>query len=279
VGDRDNHIRVSGMLAPGCASVSRRLTVWRPERYFLTLLAELLEQAGNKVSSPVLGVAPSGASTLTTIGHPVGEIVSVMLKSSDNLCAENLLKYLAHVKTGRKGTAAGGAEVVKEYLRRNGISAEHMVIADGSGVSRYNLTSAETITRLLVAVYKDRATFPFFLNSLPVAGGDGTLALRMRGTPAEGKLKAKTGTMKGVSALAGYTVSGDGEPLAFTIIMLNFIDSEQRVRDLQDRLAVFLSTSSVGRPGRGASPRPVMNGGDATPGSGKVDATREESGI
>jgi hypothetical protein len=84
--------------------------------------------------------------------------------------------------------------------------------------------------------------------------------------------------MKGVSALAGYTVSGDGEPLAFTIIMLNFIDSEQRVRDLQDRMAVYLSTSCLGRPGEVASPCPGMNGGDAAPGSGKVDATREESG-
>jgi D-alanyl-D-alanine carboxypeptidase/D-alanyl-D-alanine-endopeptidase (penicillin-binding protein 4) len=247
VGDRDNHIHVSGSLAPGCASVSKRLTVWRPEHYFLTLLAELLEQAGTKVSPPTLGGTPSDATTLATVGHPVGEIVSVMLKSSDNLCAENLLKYLAHVKTGKKGTIAEGGKVIKEYLRLNGIPEGHMLIADGSGVSRYNLTSADTITRLLIAAYRDQATFPFFVNSLPVAGSDGTLALRMKGTPAEGKLKAKTGTMKGVSALAGYTITADGEPLAFTLIMQNFIDSEQRVRDLQDRMAVLLSISSVGR--------------------------------
>ncbi len=263
VGDRDNHIRVSGSLAPGCASVSRRLTVWRPELYFLTLLAELLEQAGTKVSSPTLGATPSGATTLARIGHPVGEVVSVMLKSSDNLCAENLLKYLAHVKTGQKGTVAGGGKVIKEYLRLNGIPTGRMVIADGSGVSRYNLTSADTITRLLVAAYKDRAISPFFVNALPIAGSDGTLALRMRGTPAEGKLKAKTGTMKGVSALAGYTISADGEPLAFTILMQNFIDSEQRVRDLQDRMAVLLSTSSAGHQGEGATSCPGMNRGEA----------------
>jgi D-alanyl-D-alanine carboxypeptidase/D-alanyl-D-alanine-endopeptidase (penicillin-binding protein 4) len=250
-GDRDNDIRVGGSLAPGCPPVSRRLTVWRPELYFLTLLAELLEQSGIKVSSLTLGVTPFNATTLTTVGHPVGEIVSVMLKSSDNLSAENLLKYLAHVKTGQKGTAAGGGKVIKEYLQLHGIPADHMVIADGSGVSRYNLTNAETITRLLVAAYEDRATFPFFVSALPVAGRDGTLALRMKGTPAEGKLRAKTGTMKGVSALAGYTVSADGEPLAFTIIMLNFIDSEQRVRDLQDRMAVLLSTTSIGHQGKG----------------------------
>ena len=256
VGDRDNQIHVSGSLAPGCASVSKRLTVWRPEYYFLTLLAELLEQAGTKVSSRTLGVTPSDATTLATVGHPIGEVVSVMLKSSDNLCAENLLKYLAHVKTGQKGTIAEGGKVIKEYLRLNGIPADHMLIADGSGVSRYNLTNADTITRLLVAAYRDRETFPFFVNSLPVAGSDGTLALRMKGTPSEGKLRAKTGTMKGVSALAGYSNSADGEPLAFTMIMQNFIDSEQRVRDLQDRMAVLLSTSSTGYQGKGAPSLP-----------------------
>ena len=63
-----------------------------------------------------------------------------MLKNSDNLSAENLLKYLAHTKSGQKGTAAEGAEVIKEYLRQNGIATDQLVIADGSGVSRYNLT-------------------------------------------------------------------------------------------------------------------------------------------
>jgi hypothetical protein len=85
----------------------------------------------------------------------------------------------------------------------------------------------------------------------------------MKRTPAEGKLKAKTGTMKGVSALAGYTISADGEPLAFTILMQNFIDSEQRVRDLQDRMAVLLSTSSVGLQGEGTAFCPGMNGYEA----------------
>ncbi|MDD2338298.1 MAG: D-alanyl-D-alanine carboxypeptidase/D-alanyl-D-alanine-endopeptidase, partial [Geobacteraceae bacterium] len=225
-GDRNNHIRVTGSLAPGCRSVSSRLTVWRPELYTLTLLAEQLKQAGIKAGPQTSGVEPSDAIKLTATQHPVGEIVTVMLKNSDNLSAENLLKYLAHTKSGQKGTAAKGEEVVKEYLRENGIPTDHLVIADGSGVSRYNLTNADTITRLLVAVYKDQAISPFFVNALPLAGRDGTLARRMKGTPAEGKVKAKTGTMKGVSALAGYTVTADGEPLAFSMIMQNYVGSD-----------------------------------------------------
>ncbi len=250
-GDRDNRIRVAGSLALGCKSVTKRLTVWRPELYFLTLIAELLEQNGIKGAPVATGVAPADAAPLTVVRHPVAEIVSVMLKRSDNLSAENLLKYLAHTKSGQKGTAADGAETIKEYLRLHGIPTDHLVIADGSGMSRYNLTNADTITRLLVAAQKDQEIFPSFVNALPLAGTDGTLARRMRGTPAKGKLRAKTGTMKGVSALAGYTVSADGEPLAFAMIMQNFVGSEQRVRGLQDRMAVLLSTYSAGQKGGG----------------------------
>jgi D-alanyl-D-alanine carboxypeptidase/D-alanyl-D-alanine-endopeptidase (penicillin-binding protein 4) len=172
-------------------------------------------------------------------------MVSVMLKESDNLSAENLLKYLAHWKSGQRGTAAAGAEMIQEYLRQKGIATDHLVIADGSGVSRYNLTAADTVTRLLTAVYNDQAIYPFFVNGLPLAGKDGTLTERMKGTAAEGKLKAKTGTMKGVSALAGYTVTADGEPLVFSMIMENFVGPAQRIHNLQDRMAELLSRFSA----------------------------------
>jgi D-alanyl-D-alanine carboxypeptidase/D-alanyl-D-alanine-endopeptidase (penicillin-binding protein 4) len=248
-GDRDNHIRVAGSLALDCPSVSKRLSVWRPELYTLTLLAELFEHAGVKVDLPTTGVAPTDATKLTAIQHRVGEIVSLMLKESDNLSAENMLKYLGHRKSGQKGTAEAGAEIIKEYLRSKGITTDQLIIADGSGVSRYNLTSADIITGLLAAAYRDQATFPFFLNALPLAGIDGTLASRMKGTPAEGKVKAKTGTLRGVSALAGYTFTADGEPLAFSMIMGNFVGPAQRIEELQDRIAVLLSTLSAGAPG------------------------------
>ncbi len=247
-GDRDNHIRITGSLALGCPAASSRLTVWRPELYTLTLLAEMLEKDGIQAGPLTSGIEPPDALILTATQHPVGEIVTVMLKNSDNLSAENLLKYLAHTKSGQMGTAAKGAELVKEYLRQNGIPTDHLVIADGSGVSRYNLTNTDTITRLLVAVYKDQAIFPFFVNALPIAGKDGTLARRMKGTPAAGKVRAKTGTMKGVSALAGYTVTADGEPVAFSMIMQNFVGPDQRIRDLQDRIGVLLSTYSARSP-------------------------------
>ncbi|HOP40495.1 MAG TPA: D-alanyl-D-alanine carboxypeptidase/D-alanyl-D-alanine-endopeptidase [Geobacteraceae bacterium] len=246
-GDHDNFIHVAGSLAPGCPAVSKRLTVWRPERYFLTLLAERLERAGIEPAAIAFGNTPADATLLAATRHSVGQVVSAMLKKSDNVSAENLLKYLAHVISGQKGTADRGAGTIKKYLRSKGIPTDHLVIVDGSGVSRYNLTSADTITRLLVTIYKDPSISSFFMNALPLAGNDGTLARRMKRTPCEGRLKAKTGTMKGISALAGYTVTADGEPLAFTMIMQNFVGSDKRIRDLQDRMAVLLSTLTSGR--------------------------------
>jgi len=244
-GDRDNRILVSGSLAPGCQPVRRRLTVWRPELYTLTLLKELLERSGLSTVPVSLGFTPEDAIPLASTRRPLGEIITVMLKKSDNLCAENLFKYLAHALSGQKGTAAGGEKAVKEYLRGQGIPTDRLVIADGSGVSRYNLTNADTITRLLVAAAKDQATFRLFATALPFAGKDGTLVNRMKGTPAERRVQAKTGTMQGVSALAGYTVTADGEPLAFAMIVENFVGPEQRVRKFLDRIAVLLSSYSV----------------------------------
>ena len=247
-GDRDNRILISGSLAPGCKSVRKRLTVWRPELYTLTLLRELLEKSGVSTGPPTLGTVPVDALLLAATRRPISEIISVMLKKSDNLCAENLFKYLAHAQSGQEGTSTGGEKAVKEYLRRQGIPTDRLVIADGSGVSRYNLTNADTIARLLVAVSKDQETFPLFAAALPLAGKDGTLVNRMKGTPAEQKVKAKTGTMQGVSALAGYTVTADGEPVAFAMIVENFVGSEQRMRKFLDRIAVLLSSYSVTTP-------------------------------
>ncbi|MRR53373.1 MAG: D-alanyl-D-alanine carboxypeptidase/D-alanyl-D-alanine-endopeptidase [Deltaproteobacteria bacterium] len=247
-GERENEILVSGSLAPGCKSVRRRLTVWRPELYTLTLLSELLEKSGVSTDPPLLGIVPADALLLASTRRPISEIISVMLKKSDNLCAENLFKYLAYAQSGQKGTSAGGEKAIKNYLRSQGIPTDRLVIADGSGVSRYNLTNADTIARLLVAASKDQAIFPLFAAALPLAGKDGTLVNRMKGTPAEQRVKAKTGTMQGVSALAGYTVTADGEPVAFAMIVENFVGAKQRVRKILDRIAVLLSTYSVTAP-------------------------------
>lgn len=247
-GDLRNHIFIGGSLAPECPAVVKKLPVWRPELYLLTMLAEQLEQAGIVAESINVGSVPRDAVPLVSIKRPVGKIVNVMLKKSDNLSGENMLKYLGHRRTGKEGQAEDGALVVMDFLKAHGIPYDHLRIADGSGLSHYNLSNAETIVRLLVAVSRDKAIYPEFVNSLPVAGRDGTLVNRMKGTPAEGRVRGKTGSLMGISTLAGYAETADGEPVAFALLMENFTCRAERVRDIQDRIAVLISSFSARGP-------------------------------
>jgi D-alanyl-D-alanine carboxypeptidase/D-alanyl-D-alanine-endopeptidase (penicillin-binding protein 4) len=89
-------------------------------------------------------------------------------------------------------------------------------------------------------VYRDHEIFPLFYDSLSIAGKDGTLAARMKGTAAEGKLRGKTGTMSGISALSGFLSTAEEEPLAFSIIIQNYAGPPQHARDIQDRIGALL---------------------------------------
>jgi len=133
---------------------------------------------------------------------------------------------------------------VKRFLHRCGVDTTTFELADGSGVSRYNVLSPDHIIHLLERMYADFTLRPEFVASLPIAGVDGTLEKRMRGTAAEGKLRAKTGTLRGVSALSGYTSTADGELLAFSIMMEHFVTPLPRIRAIQDEIGVVLSTFS-----------------------------------
>ena len=96
------------------------------------------------------------------------------------------------------------------------------VLADGSGLSRYNYVTAQTLARVLRRMATDPRHAAAFEATLPVVGKDGTLARRMTGTPAEGNAKAKTGSIANVRALSGYVTTRDSERLVFSIVANNF---------------------------------------------------------
>ena len=151
---------------------------------------------------------------------PLSEIAVVLMKVSQNLYAETLLRSLG-VSAGA-ATAAGGQRVVREVLEGWGVPPDSYVLADGSGLSRYNYVTAETLVRVLRRMATDPRHAAAFEATLPVVGRDGTLASRMRDTPAEGNAKAKTGSISNVRALSGYVTTRDGERLVFSIIANNF---------------------------------------------------------
>lgn len=242
--ERSNVITVEGEMLRGRQEVTTSLSVWQPERYAARVFAELLKHRGVRVSGTVVDTLVPAAAEVARFSHSLDSVVVYLNKESDNLSGETLLKTMGAEKRMKPGSAIGGASVVKEFLAKNNIDTTRMAIADGSGLSRYNLTSPSAIARLLELMHTDTTNFDLFYRSFPIAGVDGTLAKRMNGTRAEGNLRAKTGTINGASALSGYVQTIDGEMLAFSIMMQNFVGSAGPYRDVQDRIGVLLSELS-----------------------------------
>jgi len=239
--ERSNVITVQGEILLKNNGSHASLSVWKPELYAVTVLAEKLAEKGIRISSAETDTMRGGGTEIATYSHRLDSAVTFMNKVSDNLTAEVLLKTLAAEKFGAPGSAAAGTSVVCAFLSGIGIDTTKIAQADGSGLSRYNLTSPSVIIRLLQAMERDSVHFPAFYYSLPIAGVDGTIAKRMRGTRAEGNLRAKTGSLSAVSALSGYVRTADGELLAFSVLMQNFPGSVRGYRTTQDRIGVLLS--------------------------------------
>jgi D-alanyl-D-alanine carboxypeptidase/D-alanyl-D-alanine-endopeptidase (penicillin-binding protein 4) len=148
------------------------------------------------------------------------------MKASQNQYAETLLKTV------------GPAQPI---LRRWGVGAADLIQRDGSGLSRYDYVTPEAIVTILAHIGHDARLKGPFEASMPIAGKDGSLAGRMKGTAAEGNARAKTGSMSNVRALSGYVTSGDGEPFVFSIIANNFDVSPDVILRAIDEIVVRLA--------------------------------------
>jgi D-alanyl-D-alanine carboxypeptidase/D-alanyl-D-alanine-endopeptidase (penicillin-binding protein 4) len=184
---------------------------------------------------------PSRATGLFQFERRLDSVVTFMNKESDNLSAENVLRTISAHTWGPPGTAEGGLAVVKTFLTSCGIDTTQLVVADGSGVSHYNLVSPKVLVTLLASMYKRPDIFPAWYYSLPIAGEDGTLATRMRGTPAASNLRAKTGTLSNVTTLSGFVRTADGNMLAFSILVEGFPGDNRSYRRVQDRIGAYLA--------------------------------------
>ena len=248
----ENTIVVEGSLPVGAPIQKFVIDVVNAPLYVGTLFKELLVQDSVIFQGEVMqGKAPRNAVPLVThLSDPLTLVIYHTNKVSDNFSAEMILKTLAAERKGAPGTAEHGVAIIRQYLHQLGVDSTSYQIVDGSGVSRYNLVTPDLMIALLQDMYQDFRFQAEFQTSLPIAGVDGTLRERMRGTPAQGVLRAKTGTLSGVSALAGYTTTADGEPIAFSVIMEHFVGSAARVRKVQDRIGSVISAFSRKRPWR-----------------------------
>jgi serine-type D-Ala-D-Ala carboxypeptidase/endopeptidase (penicillin-binding protein 4) len=215
-----NEIRLGGTLPIGEGPEELEVALEDPALYAATAFAEVLESKGIRVTGKIATSSdPLPPGTRVLAGHdspPLAEILKGVNKPSNNLHTEMLLRLLGSRVKGA-GTVEAGHAAVLEFLRRVGVDPRGWALQDGSGLSRSDLVSPHEMVSLLVAMDKHRYAAAF-KDSLPVAGVDGTLEHRMRGTSAQGRVVAKTGTIRHVNALDGYTTSRSGERLAFSIM-------------------------------------------------------------
>ena len=206
------------------------------------LKTTLMEKGVSVMGDVVIGTVSSDAHRVAKhLSPPLADILKFMNKPSDNWTAELLFKTIGAEVMGEPGTWKKGREAIAEFLGDIMDKSPAHRFVDGSGLSRYNLLNAELLTKLLVYMYHNFELMPEFLASLPIAGVDGTLKRRMQGVSAEKVLRAKTGTLSGVSALAGYTVTADDEMFAFGILISHYVGPARSARSIQDKIGNYLT--------------------------------------
>lgn len=239
-----NTIRLTGSLPLDQSADYERVPVEEPAKYVGTALKEALVKAGvsfSPNSNVEIGTVPPSAAKWTEFASlPLKDILLYLNKQSDNFYAEMMLKTLGAVIKG-EGSSAAGAEVVQETLKSLG-GQTNFDMVDGSGLTRYNLISARHIAAMLEGMTKSK-DFAVYYESLPIAGVDGTLKNRLKGTGAENNVHGKTGSMTGVNSLSGYFTTKDGEQLVFSIVLNGYAESSKVMTGLQDEIITSLSSS------------------------------------
>jgi serine-type D-Ala-D-Ala carboxypeptidase/endopeptidase (penicillin-binding protein 4) len=205
---------------------SRDQVFWRkiddPPSYFGHTLKQLLELRGVKVSGAVRrGTVPDGARLLCySESEALGDVVRKLEKTSNNFIAEQLLKTLGAEKNGAPGTWPKGVEAVEDFLAEVGVARGTYVMKNGSGLNDTNRFSARQTVTLLREMWKRFPAMPEFVAALPIAGRDGTTRWRMQTT--DGRLRAKTGTLEGVTGLSGFVETAAHDRLAFSILVNDY---------------------------------------------------------
>jgi D-alanyl-D-alanine carboxypeptidase/D-alanyl-D-alanine-endopeptidase (penicillin-binding protein 4) len=212
-----------------------------PAAYAARELWRALKGDGVKIAGRAkAGATPPTATTLAQVESPsLSRLLGLTLPPSDNFFAETLIKDLG-ARFGGQGTTAAGAAVVRRTIA--GDYGIHIHAVDGSGLSRSDATSPYQVTDLLTAL-EPSADGAILRDDLAIAGHTGTLSERMRGTAAAGRCEAKTGTLTGVSNLAGYCEAANGHLLAFAIFTDDL--ATEAARTIQDHMTITLASSDL----------------------------------
>ncbi|HEX3644484.1 MAG TPA: D-alanyl-D-alanine carboxypeptidase/D-alanyl-D-alanine-endopeptidase [Vicinamibacterales bacterium] len=241
-------LELRGSIPSGSTPSTLTVSIDNPTQFFVSALRNALIANGIDVRGPAVDVddvsdAPAIDRATPIVSYqspPLSTLAVRLMKMSQNQYAETLLKTVG-AAPGVIPTAAGGRSAAQAIFERWGVNPDSLIQRDGSGLSRYDFVTPEALVTILTHIDRDPRLKGPFQTSLPIAGAEG-LSTRMKGTPAEGNARAKTGSMTGVRGLSGYVTAADGEPLVFSILANNFEVPAAVVNQTADSIVVRLAS-------------------------------------
>jgi serine-type D-Ala-D-Ala carboxypeptidase/endopeptidase (penicillin-binding protein 4) len=245
----ETSLTIGGSIPVGNPPVTIGIAVGNPTLWFANVLRNRLIRDGIEVTgeaADIDDISPPPASANATVvythqSRTLAEIAKPLLKDSINLYAEALLRLNA--APGAFPTNDAALEGLRMRLDAWGVPRDSYQLVDGSGLSRRSTVTPDTLLAVLQRMHDPSGVSPF-VSGLPIAGVDGSLASRMKGTPAENNLRAKTGTMSNIRTMAGYVTTRDGERVALVIMINNFEGIGTQANAAIDRIAVSVAAFS-----------------------------------
>jgi D-alanyl-D-alanine carboxypeptidase/D-alanyl-D-alanine-endopeptidase (penicillin-binding protein 4) len=210
---------VGGHYPRGCGEQTLQLNLFEPAATFDLVFRSVWAETGGTISGTTeTGTAPTSAPLLQFTSVPLTDALTSLNKYSNNLMTRNLFLTLGAEKYGAPATPDKGARAVRDVLTQRGVSTRKLVLDNGAGLSRIARISATTLNQLLRAAYRS-PLFAEFESALPIVAVDGTLKRRFNGSSLAGNAHLKTGSLRDVSALAGYVYTTRGERVAFVMLV------------------------------------------------------------
>lgn len=241
-----NQINIKGNFWSKAQPSKEWITINNPPLYMATVFKEILERKNVRVVGEARVIdqtdmdAGNRLHKLVVTTSSLRQSITVANKRSQGFYAEQILKTLG-ATINNEGSFSGGLDVVKDFLTKLGIPEDQYQLDDGSGLSKNNKLTPDTITTLLTYMYNHKYA-GIFLKSLPISGTDGTLKKRLKDEPYKSRVRAKTGYVYGARTLSGYVKTLDEEVIAFSILVNKIKGGTWQAKRLQDVICRFLVT-------------------------------------
>lgn len=238
-----DHVFINGQTTKNSPAHYSLLAMKDPAAFAGSYLQEQLELLGIKISGTVerKKTPPEAVKLATHQSRALSEAIIDFTKVSNNLPNQGLVKAIAAQSGMKPATFSGGLKLIADFLDKEvGISPQSMISADGAGESRYNLITPDQMVKLLKYAANHFTMGPEFMAAMPLAGLDGTLTNKFKAPHLRGNIRAKTGSLAGVSCLAGYFIGDRGDRFAFSIMVNGFVGSSVKYQLLQEEILATL---------------------------------------